>query len=61
MPLISIRLCSSPEDLRAALREPGPGPRGIAVRCESRRPGAFAVNPADEAARLRTALASPVG
>lgn len=52
--------CQSVEQLRSALRGDRPGPRGIAVRCERRRPeyppGAFAVNPAEEAARLRSTL-----
>jgi phosphonopyruvate decarboxylase len=57
--------CATADQLRAALRESGLGPRGIAVRCANQRPdyppGAFEVNPAEEAARLSAGLASRVG
>jgi phosphonopyruvate decarboxylase len=57
--------CTTATQLRDAVHAPRPRPRGIVAHCESRRPdyppGAFAVEPAKEAARLRRALASPVG
>jgi hypothetical protein len=53
--------CATGAQLRAALAREVPGPRAVVVRCDSRRPvyptGAFALDPAVEAARVRAALA----
>lgn len=52
---------ASPDALRDALRAPADGPRAIAVHVVAERPaypaGAFAVRPAEEASRVRRALA----
>jgi phosphonopyruvate decarboxylase len=58
----SARACASVEELRAALREPGGGPRMIVARCARERPayppGVFqGLDPGAEAARVRAALA----
>jgi thiamine pyrophosphate-dependent acetolactate synthase large subunit-like protein len=54
--------CTTPDELRAAVTAPrGGGPRAVVVRCEALRPaypaGAFNVEPAKEAHRVRAALA----
>jgi phosphonopyruvate decarboxylase len=54
--------CTTPDELRAAFASAaGNGPRAIVVRCEAVRPaypaGAFDVDLADEAHRVRAVLA----
>jgi phosphonopyruvate decarboxylase len=58
----AVAACDSPRELVRALADAGPvrGPRAIVARCAGVRPdypaGAFAVDPASEAARVRAAL-----
>ena len=56
--------CESADDVRAALADTDGGPIGLVIRCEAARPayppGSFAVDPAEEAHRLRRVLAGPV-
>jgi phosphonopyruvate decarboxylase len=57
----SARTCSTAAELTAALRADDPGPRMVVVRCtggvEGLPPGAGAIDPSDESARLRALLA----
>jgi phosphonopyruvate decarboxylase len=54
-------VCETPAAVHAAISRTDPGPRAIVARCRRERPayapGWLVVRPADEAARLRRALA----
>jgi phosphonopyruvate decarboxylase len=59
----SARACDTADELRAALREPGGGPRMVVARCARERPayppGVFqSIDSAAEAGRVRAALAA---
>jgi thiamine pyrophosphate-dependent acetolactate synthase large subunit-like protein len=55
-----VRVVTTTDELRAALRADAEGPRSIVIRCRNDRPayppGAFAIVPAQEAARVRAAF-----
>lgn len=57
--------CETADDIKAALDDSSVGPLGIAVACASERPafpaGAFKVDAAEEASRVRAALSGVLG